>query len=146
MEPEKFARVAWEASLNYWRRKNEGRAQESSVRVDSEINVNLRTVIELADGPRIAFVVVVLRVDFVIHGGKPWKTVAPVLSHDVGFDGVSPGIREIYDSADHWIVLLVEHFAREQPPLLLIFIIQSARSNRKYNQQRTSQKNTAPAR
>jgi hypothetical protein len=147
MEPEKLARVARGAYVNYWRRKNEGLgAPEHSVRIDSEINVNLRTVVELAYGPRVALVVVVLRVDFIVHRGKPWKTIAPVLAHDVGLDGMGPGIRKIYDSADDGIVLPVEHFTGEQPALLLIFIIQSARNNRKYNQQRTSQENTAPKR
>jgi hypothetical protein len=93
-------------------------------RVDLEVDVNLGSVVELADRPGVTLVVVVLRVDFVVDGGESWKTVGAVLSHDVGFHGMGARVGEVHDGTDDGIILRIEDFAGEQPALLLVFFIE----------------------
>jgi len=51
----------------------------------------------LADRLGIALMIVVLRVNFVIHVGKPRKPVRAVLPDNVRLNGVGAGVGEVND-------------------------------------------------
>src|SRR6202522_25961 len=87
--------------------------------VDFQADVNLRPIVELADGFRAAFVVVELGINFIIDAGqKRWKTVGAVGADDVGFHRAGVRVRQVDDRVRQRIVAAIEHLAREQAGLV----------------------------
>lgn len=91
--------------------------------IDLQVNVNLRSFVELADGFGLALVPVVLRIDFVIYRGEAGETVGAFLADDVRLHRVSAGIGQVDDGAGDRIILLIKHFTEQQAPLLFFFLV-----------------------
>src|SRR5271157_3198705 len=82
--------------------------------VDFQTDVNLRTIVKLADGFRSALLVVVLCIHLVIDAGlKRRKTVGSVRTNDVGLHGAGVSVGQIHDRVRQRIVAAVQHFASE---------------------------------
>lgn len=90
---------------------------------DFEVDVDLRAVVELADGFSVALVAFELGVDFVVDVGEAREAVGAVIANDVGFYGVRARVGEVDDGAGNGIVVIVKNLAVEKAALLLVFLI-----------------------
>src|SRR5882724_7163370 len=96
-----------------WARSRESdghRRAHPLLRVDPQIDVDLRPRIELADRLGIALVTLELCVNFVVHVWRNRrKPVIPVRAHDKRLYRASAGVGEINYRARKWSILFVDH-------------------------------------
>ena len=111
----------------------------ASVLVDFEIDVNLGTIVELADRAGVAFVAFELGVHLIVHVGESRKAIGAVLPDDVGFYRMGPGVGEINDGTNDGIVMLIEHLAGQQTALGAILFIERGTGHREYEKDHASQ-------
>jgi hypothetical protein len=94
-----------------------------SASVNTEIEVDLGAIVELADGLGLALMTFVLGVDLVVNGvGECGEAVAAILADDVGFYGAGARIGQINDGVGNGIVMRVEDFAKQQAAGRLVLI------------------------
>ena len=107
--------------------------------VDFQIEIELGTIVKLADGFRIALFALVLGIDLVIHDcGKSREAVCSVGSDDVGLDGASAGIGEVDDGIREGVVLMIKNLAQEEPANSLVFLVERrARVHKREHQKET---------
>ena len=92
--------------------------------IDSEVEVDLGAIVELADGLGVALMAVVLGVDLVVDGGgESGKAVGAIPAHDVGFHSTGSRIGDVDNGVRKRVVLRVENLAVEQAANGLLFLI-----------------------
>src|SRR5579872_4223147 len=104
-------------------------------RIDSQIDVNLGAIVELADRFRIAFVAVELGVDLVVGGGKAGKAVGAFVPDDIGFYSVRAQVGKVDDRVEDRIVLLIENLAQKKPALGFFFLVGSGKGGKRNDKQ-----------
>ena len=95
-----------------------------STNVNLQVEVDLRAVIELADGFGLAFVAFILSVYLVVNSrGEGRKTVGAVRTDNVGLHGAIPRIRDVDDGVGHGVVLRIENLAKEEAAYGFFFFV-----------------------
>ena len=117
-----------------------GAAGQASTGIDLQVEVDLGTVVELADGFGIALTALELSVDLVVDGGgEGGKAIGAVRADDVGFHGASASVGDVNDGVGKRIVLRVEHFAEEQAADRLLFLVRRGAGERTKDGQQAQQ-------
>src|SRR5215469_10381963 len=92
-------------------------ADDASLQIDPEHDIDLLTIVELAHRLGIALVPLVLGVNLVIHvGGELGELIGAVRADDVAGDRVSTGIGKVDDRVDDRVVLFIENLTGEHAP------------------------------
>ena len=104
---------------------------EANAWVDFQVEVDLRTVVKLADRFSVALAALVLGINLVVDGGgQRGKAVCTVRADDVGFNGSIAGIGDVDDCIRQGIVLRVEDLAEKQAADDLFFFVGRGAGNR----------------
>src|SRR3981189_1843628 len=107
------------------------------LRINLQINQNLRTIVKLANSLAVALVPVVLRVYLIIDIRlQRRETVSAILAADIGLNRASARIGQVNHSIRKRIIGMIQYFARKQARVVRLRTVAKLRSRSRQHQSR----------